>query len=150
MSGNIQNLETLAPGSSVLAQDDRQWLENNFSLLASLLSFTSRFLVESLPTPEMKVYVHAGTLPLSNSFLVRAAQTSATITKPTTNPRLDLVVVDKTTGDVSIVSGTENAAPVEPALPNGKNKVAVIHLSPNMSAITNDAIVQVREQLLVG
>lgn len=43
-----------------------------------------------------------------------AEQTTATITAPVTNPRIDRVVIDPVSGAIQIVVGTENASPVAP------------------------------------
>ncbi len=95
-------------------------------------------------TPNMTVAIAAGAILSGSTRTEVAAQSTATITAPATHPRIDLVVVDKTTGAVSVVAGAEGASPSEPALPAGKLPVALVALSVGMTAITNSNITDVR------
>ncbi len=95
-------------------------------------------------TPNMTVAIAAGAILSGSTRTEVSAQSTATITAPATHPRIDLVVVDKTTGAVSVVAGAEGASPSEPALPAGKLPVALVALSVGMTAITNSDITDVR------
>ena len=65
------------------------------------------------------------------------AQTTATITAPSVDPRIDRVVIDDTTGVVSVITGAEAASPVPPALTAGKLPVAQVALVVSQTAIVN-------------
>src|SRR5215813_5005314 len=56
---------------------------------------------------------------------------------PVSNDRIDRVVVDDTTGAVSVLTGTESATPTPPLIPPGKRPVAQILLHTSTTAITN-------------
>ena len=152
MAAFVDYIQTTAPDRllSALSDADRQWLEENFRLIQELLLPTKQFHVSAQAVPSMKVEVSSGVLPLSNSFLVRAAQTSGIISAPSSNLRIDCVVVDKTTGNVSITTGTESATPSAPSIVNGVNKIAEIHLAPTTTKIVDTMIVAVKQPYLVG
>lgn len=95
-------------------------------------------------TPDMTVAVDAGHLWSGSATTDVAAQSSATITAPTTNPRNDLIVIDRSTGAVSVVAGTEAASPVDPAVPAGKHPVGRARLTVGMTEITNADLDDIR------
>lgn len=96
-------------------------------------------------TPDMTVKVDAGRFMAGAVTLVtNAQQTTATLTAPVTNPRIDRVVIDAVTGVVSVVAGTENASPTPPAIPSGKLPVCQIALATATAAITNSLITDER------
>src|SRR5262249_48026374 len=64
------------------------------------------------------------------------AQATALITAPTSNPRIDRVVVSSTTGAVSVVTGTEASSPTLPNIPAGSTPVAQVLLQPTPTGIT--------------
>jgi hypothetical protein len=74
----------------------------------------------------------------------KAAQTTATITAPTTDPRIDRVVIDDTTGTVSVITGTEAASPTPPALTAGKLPIAQVALVVSQTTIVNADITDER------
>lgn len=90
-------------------------------------------------TPGMTVRVDAGRVFDTSAKTVTdvAAQNTATITAPTTNPRHDIVYVDNVTGAVGVTTGTEAASHVDPAIPDGKAPVARINLTTATTAIGN-------------
>lgn len=92
----------------------------------------------------MTVTVDAGALFIGGTLTEVAQQTSGTITAPTTNPRIDRVVIDRTTGALQIVTGTEAASPVAPAVPSGTLPIARIALATSTTAITNALITDER------
>jgi len=59
-------------------------------------------------------------------------------------------VIDRNTGLVSVVTGTQSATPTPPALPDGTVPIARINLIPGATAITNAMIVDERALLPVG
>ena len=97
-------------------------------------------------TPNMTVRLNAGFLwDVSGSVLTEvAAQSTGTITAPTTNPRIDRVVVDATTGTVSVITGSEAASPVAPAITAGKLPVCQVSLATSTTQIGNSLITDER------
>jgi hypothetical protein len=95
-------------------------------------------------TPNMTVRLESGGLFNGATVTERAAQNTSTITAPTSNPRIDRIVVDRLSGDVSVVTGMEAASPMPPAIPEGKVPVAQVALQANSSAITNAMITDER------
>lgn len=94
---------------------------------------------------QMKVIVDAGVIPASGALATEvAAQLTAAITAPTTNPRKDIVYIDATTGATGIATGTEAASPSDPAVPAGKVAVARINCTVGMTAIANSALGDLR------
>lgn len=102
-------------------------------------------------TPNMTVRVDAGFIYHSTDALgviAVAAQSTATIVAPTTNPRIDRVVVDVKTGAVSIITGVEAASPSPVYIPEGKYPICQIALTPSTTAITNSMLTD--ERLGIG
>jgi hypothetical protein len=100
-------------------------------------------------TPNMTVALDAGHIFNGNLTEV-PPQTTAAIAAPTTNPRIDRVVIDRLTGVASVVTGTESETPVAPAFPTGTVPVARVLLQPAMTVITNDAITDERSLYSLG
>jgi hypothetical protein len=101
-------------------------------------------------TPNMTVALDAGHIFNGTDLTEVPPQTTAAITAPATNPRIDRVVIDRLTGVVSVVTGTENATPVAPAFPTGTVPIARVLLQPGMTVITNDAITDERSLYSLG
>ncbi|MDZ4340442.1 MAG: hypothetical protein U1B94_09570 [candidate division NC10 bacterium] len=95
-------------------------------------------------TPNMTVRLDAGFIFSGGTLTEVAAQNSATITAPTTNPRIDRIVVDEATGTVSVIAGTEAASPTAPAITAGKLPVAQVLLQTSTTQITNAIITDER------
>lgn len=91
----------------------------------------------------MAVIVDAGAV-FNNNVLTEKAAQSLTFTAPTTNPRIDRIVLDPTTGIASSVAGTEAASPSPPAVPAGKQPVAKVALSVGQTSISNSNITDER------
>ena len=101
-------------------------------------------------TPDMTVALDAGHLMNGQTLVEQAAQSTGTITAPTTNPRIDRIVVDNATGTVSVVTGVESATPVAPAIPAGKSPVAQVLLQTTSTAITNAMLTDERDFTNMG
>ena len=98
-------------------------------------------------TPNMTVRLEAGYVLSSALALAEvAAQSTGTITAPTTNPRIDRIVIDRLTGAVSVITGTQAASPVPPAITTGKRPVAQVLLQTSSTVITNGMITDERVQ----
>ena len=91
----------------------------------------------------MAAILDAGAVFYNNALTEVAAQ-SLVFTAPTTNPRIDRIVIDPTTGVASIVAGTEAASPSPPAVPAGKQPVTKVPLSVGQTSIANSNITDER------
>lgn len=98
-------------------------------------------------TPNMTVLVGAGSLfnTVSKALVSNNAQNTATITAPTTNPRNDIVYIDRLTGVVGVETGAEAASPVDPALTAGKLPIARVRLATSTATITDSLIDDIRK-----
>jgi hypothetical protein len=105
---------------------------------------TNAFAPHAKPTPDMNVLVDAGGIFSDGVFTEKTQQTAGPFTAPTTNPRIDRVVVDAVSGNVSIVAGTEAGSPVAPNVPDEKIPVCQVSLTVGMVAITNAHITDER------
>ncbi|GIL41415.1 hypothetical protein [Roseiterribacter gracilis] len=112
--------------------------------IAVLAQIGDAFAPHEQASPNMTVALDAGVIVSGTTLTVVAAQSSATITAPSSDPRLDLVVVDQADGSISVVTGTEAPMPSLPALPGGKIPVASIALATSTTAITNALIRDLR------
>jgi hypothetical protein len=57
------------------------------------------------------------------------------VTAPASDPRIDLVLAELETGNVIVVTGTEEADPDPPGVPSGAVPLAELHLRPGMTII---------------
>jgi len=94
--------------------------------------------------PDMTVIVNAGRILSSVDITTIAKQTSATITAPVTNPRIDRIVRDRVTGIISIIAGTEAASPTAANIPFGVSPVCKITLATSTTEITDPLITDER------
>ena len=95
--------------------------------------------------PAMTVRVEAGALFAGTGLTEVAAQSTGAITAPTVDPRIDRVVIDALSGAVSVVTGTEAAAPVAPAIPAGKVPICQVALVLAQTEIVNPDITDERQ-----
>ena len=101
-------------------------------------------------TPAMTLSLDAGFTFKGTTLTEVAAQTSGTITAPVGNPRIDRAVVDRSTGVLSIITGTPNASPTAPAITSGKIPIAQILLQTSSTTITNSMITDERALWALG
>lgn len=94
--------------------------------------------------PDMHVQVHAGHVATGGATTEVAAQEVGPFAAPGSNPRHDLVVVDRTTGAASVITGAEAASPSDPAVTAGNVPVARVRLFVGMAEITNTDIDDIR------
>jgi len=99
----------------------------------------AQFAPHEQATPNMTVALDAGRVfaGSTNTVTEVASQSTATITAPTTNPRKDVVYIDRVTGAVGVATGTEAASPTDPAIPDDKAPVARINLTTSTTTIIN-------------
>ena len=116
-------------------------VDGNF---ASGARIDNNFAPHAQTTPNMTVRLDAGHLFNGTTLTEVAAQTSATIVAPTTNPRIDRVVVNTLTGVISVITGTPSATPVPPAITAGTMPMAQVTLQTTSTSITNSMITDER------
>lgn len=104
----------------------------------------NQFLPHEAAAPNMTVVIDPGRIWNNNAVIVKTQQTSATITAPSTNPRIDRVAVDQDTGNIAIITGTEAASPVAPDYSHNHIPVAQIALQTSTTQITNSIITDER------
>lgn len=96
-------------------------------------------------TPNMTVALDAGHLFNGATLAEVAAQSTGTIAAPVSNPRIDRVVVDRVSGAVAVVTGTEAASPSPPAIPAGKVPMAQVLLQTSTTVIGNSMLTDERD-----
>ena len=97
------------------------------------------------PQPDMTVRLDPGALFDGTTLTEVSAQSTGTITAPTTNPRIDRVVIDESTGAVSVIAGTEAPSPSAPAITAGKLPIAQVALVVSQTSIDNADITDERQ-----
>lgn len=102
------------------------------------------YAVHELATPNMTVLIDAGKMWDGKTLTSNTQQTSATIVAPTTNPRIDRVVIDSITGVASVITGVQAASPSAPAITIGKIPIAQILLQTTSTTITDSMITDER------
>src|SRR5579863_1866233 len=95
------------------------------------------FLAAQQATPNMTVNVHAGALFSGGGITAIAAQNTPTIVAPVTNPRIDRIVLDPTSGTMSVLTGTEAVTPSPPAITAGQVPICQIALIVGQISITD-------------
>jgi hypothetical protein len=110
----------------------------------------AQFAAHEQSSPNMTVRVDAGKLLAGTTLTSVAAQSTGTITAPVTNPRIDRIVIDASTGTVSVITGTEAGSPTAPAITSGKIPVAQVALTTGTTAITNTMITDERPVAFTG
>ncbi len=125
-------------------QNGTQYTANIDQAIASLGQTGNQFAPHEAATPNMTVVVEGGQNQSGTLLIVKGQQTTGTITAPTTNPRIDRVVIDQKTGDIEVVTGAEAASPVAPDIPQGKIACCQFTLQTSTMAITNLLIVDER------
>ncbi len=100
----------------------------------------------------MRIRIVAGAIFDGATLTEVAAQSTLAgeMDAPTTNPRIDRVVIDRATGAYSIITGTEDASPVPPAITGDVVPVAQVALVVSQSTIVNDDITDERDLRLLG
>jgi hypothetical protein len=119
--------------------------KNNLDAAAAVFKrLSAAFAPHEQATPNMTVRLDAGAIFDGLTLTEVAAQNTGTITAPTTNPRKDIVHVDRITGAVGVATGAEAASPTDPAIPAGKLPVARINLTTSTTTIANSILDDLR------
>ena len=96
------------------------------------------------PAPDMTLRLEAGTIFDGATLTEVAAQSTGAIAAPSSDPRIDRVVIDKASGAVSVATGAEAASPSPPAIPAGKLPIAQVAFSVGQTEIVNSDITDER------
>lgn len=112
-----------------------------------LAQLAANFAPRESDTPAMTVTIEAGKLMNGATFVSQALQTTTTITAPVTNPRIDRVYINTTTGAFGIITGAENVSPVAPAHSANQFPVCQIALVLSQTTILNADITDERPQI---
>jgi len=89
----------------------------------------------------MQCRSHPGKIPVVDAMPTKqGTQRSLVLVAPVTDPRNDIMVIDSSTGVLSVIAGAENASPVDPAITSGKLPIGRIKMYVGMTAITNNDI----------
>lgn len=118
--------------------------------IATLVRLALAFAPHEQSSPNMTVRLDAGYKFAGIGLTEIAAQSTDTIIAPTTNPRIDRVVLDAISGVVSVITGTEAASPAAPIIPAVKLPVCRVALATSTTAITNSLITDERIMLTPG
>lgn len=100
-------------------------------------------------TPDMTVAVAAGLVRIGGYFAAEAGENATITTANSTNPRIDLVVIDWN-GAISVVAGTAAVYPVPPAVPSNSIVLAQVYVPAAATAITNAMLVDKRPVAVDG
>ena len=138
----LQTNYTTQTGTSYPLAIDADW--------AVAARLVDNFAPRAQATPNMTVALDAGHLFNGAALTEVAVQSTGTIAAPISNPRIDRVVVDRVSGAVSIVTGTEAASPVPPAIPAGKAPVVQVLLQTSSTAIANSMLTDERDLASLG
>lgn len=114
------------------------------------MRLADNFAPHAQTVPDFTVALDPGHVMSGQTPVEQGAQSTGTISMPVTNPRIDRIVIDDSTGAVSVVTGTEAASPVPPAIPVGKSPVAQVLLQTTSTAITNAMLADERDFSNVG
>lgn len=100
----------------------------NNATYAPLTSFSASVSTagDAWATNTMALYVQPGNFWINGTRVAYSGGVAPTITAPSGNPRIDLVVIDNT-GTVSVVTGSEGASPAVPTYPSNKLILAEIY-----------------------
>ncbi len=102
------------------------------------------------PAPDMTLRLEAGAIFDGATLTEVAAQSTGTIIAPSVDPRIDRVVIDRATGAVSVIAGSEAASPTPPAITSGKVPIAQVLLATSTIEISNSDITDERDLGMLG
>ncbi len=110
--------------SSLTAQDDAD--VDQYNNLRDEAEASSRLLAREQDTPDLTLAVSEGELQFGSLLVSFAGGNSPSFTAPSSNPRIDLLVMDED-GTLERVAGSENVSPVAPDLPANKIAICQVH-----------------------
>lgn len=121
-----------------------QYLNWLFNQIAKWLGFidaeNNQFGVIAEEVPSMSVVVLGGRKWDGATYTEKADQTLGPISAPSDDPRIDRVVLNRSTLEASIVTGTEDPDPSAPDIPSNRLPLAQILIDPADAVIEQSAI----------
>lgn len=87
----------------------------------------SYLLAHEQSSPDMTLYVEAGTYVLKETYVSFAGGNTPTVTAPVSNNRIDVLTID-TAGTLAWTTGTSGASPSAPTVPQGKIPICFIYV----------------------
>lgn len=109
---------------------------------------TDSFKVTAQSPASMSVDVNAGAaIAQQVPFRKETASVIGPLTAPSSNPRIDLIVVDLTDQQLEVKQGTEAASPSAPTPDSDQVKLAEIALATSTAEITGSEVTLVRDWL---
>ena len=132
MTNPISNV--FAPSNDT-SQTWAQWQATQDSNSAAL-DWVGSWFQPTAPGTGMTVQVGGGTLETSSGTVSQPAQIVTLATAPTSNSRIDLVVINRQTAVASVITGTVAASPVAPNCPATSLPIAQVTVGTNVTAIT--------------
>jgi hypothetical protein len=120
------------------------------SSVAVLARTGAGFACHQQDVADMTVRIDAGSILSGTTLTEVTAQDTSTITAPSSDPRIDRVVLDPSDGTVSVVTGTEDASPTAPAITSGHIPLCKIALTVGQTEIVNADITDERASYYAG
>ncbi|MEE8208754.1 MAG: hypothetical protein V3T88_07385 [Nitrosomonadaceae bacterium] len=136
-TGKLTVKATNADGSDPTSDDD-------VITSAGDISITEQFQTTESDPQAMTVLVKAGKVMNAETLVSIANQTTTTITAPTSNPRIDRIVINRLTGVFTIITGSESATPTAPTITAGNAPSSQILLATTTTVITDALITDER------
>jgi hypothetical protein len=137
----LTNADVLATAADVISSAANA---ASASADAANLALDTQFLAHETTVPDMTVTVDAGKVFKENTFTSKSEQITSTITAPVTDPRIDRIAIDITTGNIVIIPGTENVSPVAPDYSNNHYPICQFQLEISTTSIIDSTIVDER------
>lgn len=81
---------------------------------------------EQQTTPDMTLKINSAKVYFDETPLIFGGGNTPTMTAPTTNPRIDLIVINSA-GTLSVIQGSEAASPSPPAYPTDKMPICEVY-----------------------
>ena len=94
-------------------------------------------------TPNMTVVITAGRLH-AGGLVVKSQQATPILVAPVSNPRIDRIAIDTSSGDLIVISGTEAASPVAPGYGINHYPICQFQLETSTTEITSSMIIDER------
>lgn len=100
---------------------------------------SSMLLAHQKDVPDLQIYVEPGEVYFADKRISFAGGASPTFTAPTTNPRLDVLVIDST-GILVRIAGTEASVPVAPTYSDNQFPICQVHCRVGMTQIFDENV----------
>lgn len=138
----------ITPDPSTQAVD--QYLSVLDGDIAVLARLGAAFAPHQSEPASLRIVVDAGAMLNAGALFEIGSQTTSAITPPSSNARIDRIVIDRVAGVATVITGTESTTPVPPQMPMGSIPVARIMLFPGVTTITNSTIFDERVSSSAG